>query len=813
MMFKKQALVFLAALTLVGGAQALGLGDIELNSNLNEPLDARIELLEPSDLSANEILPTLASRLAFEQAGVERDFFLSNIRFDVQPASNGGLVIQLSTSQAVREPFLNFLVEVNWPGGRLLKEYTLLLDPPVFDTDANDQTRSVAPAASSNQQSAPSAPPAPREYRVQRDDTLWEIALRVEAGRGYMPQQVMLAIQDLNPNAFINNNINRIKAGEVLTLPSEAQIAARSTQLAINEVGQQNVRIGLSENGRQPAQVQLSATESTSSALPQGDGERDPDGYLEVTTEDETEGSSAGGDVSNDREIERLENELAIAGELNDQFERENQAMEARLAELEEQLAIMQRMLNLQDGDAAALQSELAELDDAEVEAQADEEESGGLDWDAIKEQYGILWQEFLDFIDSAVDWVMDSQRNMIIAGVAAALILALPFFIASRLGRSGDDNVDFPDDDLDDGGDLLDGDDEDAVSEAIREAEMYMAYHNYERAEQVLQPWLYDAPDRSDLGLKLLEVYAGSDDLDAFDDLSERLPLTADERALAESMRERMTGNDLADDFDISPDSLDEMPSSVDDFDVLDGEPDLVEDDATEDEEVPSADLPVEDLDAADLDAIPTEPAEELEPETEAEVDTDFGLDLDELDNFDSLEEEASGETGLDFELSDLGLEPEEDDELMSPSSEAEPDSEPESESEPDAVDDDLDYNLDEDVDSIQDELDSGEPPMLDSDEDDFGLDSVNLTGPADSSLPDWNDDDDEVALPAGAELEEDEYDFLSGSDEASTKLDLARAYMEMEDADGARDILEEVLTEGNDDQKRQAQELIDRL
>jgi len=803
-MFKKQALAFVAALTLVGGAQALGLGDIELNSNLNEPLDARIELLEPSDLSASEILPTLASRLAFEQAGVERDFFLSNIRFDVQPASDGGLVIQLSTSQAVREPFLNFLVEVNWPGGRLLKEYTLLLDPPLFDTDAQDQTRSVEPAATNEPQpAAPVAAPAPRQYQVQRDDTLWEIALRVDAGRGYMPQQVMLAIQDLNPNAFINNNINRIKAGEVLTLPNQAQIAARSTQLAINQVGQQNVQIGLDENGRQPAQVQLSATESTSSALPQGEGERDPDGYLEVTTDDETEGSSAGGDVSSDSEIERLENELAIAGELNDQFERENQAMEARLAELEEQLAIMQRMLNLQDGDAAALQSELAELDEAEAESAADEEQTAWLDWATIKEQYGILWQEFLDFIDTAVDWVMDSQRNMIIAGVAAAVLLSLPFFIVGLVRRSGDDSVDFPDEDLDDGDDLLADDDEDAVSEAIREAEMYMAYHNYERAEEVLQPWLYDAPERSDLGLKLLEVYAASDDIDAFDDLSERLPLTADERELAESLRERMTSSDFDDDFDISPESVDEIPVTDNDFEVLESEPEVTDTDDDDDLNELSADLPVEDLDAADLDAVPTRSADETE--LDAEETSDFELDLGDLDGIDELEEEAA-DSSLDFELSDLGLEAEQDDDVISPDSEAAPEAESES------VADDLDYNLDDDVESLQDELGSDEPPTLDGDDTDFDLDSVNLTGPADSSLPEWNDDD-EVALPAGAELEEDEYDFLSGADEASTKLDLARAYMEMEDADGARDILEEVLTEGNDDQKRQAQELIERL
>lgn len=803
-MFKKQALAFLAALTLVGGAQALGLGDIELNSNLNEPLDARIELLEPSDLSANEILPTLASRLAFEQAGIERDFFLSNIRFDVQPAANGGLVIQLSTSQAVREPFLNFLVEVNWPGGRLLKEYTLLLDPPLFDTGAQSQAPSVAPARTPRPSVSQPSAPAARQYRVARNDTLWEIALRVNAGAGYMPQQVMLAIQDLNPDAFINNNINRLKAGAVLTLPNRAQIAARSRQLAINEVGQQNVQIGLSENGRQPTQVQLSATESTNSALPQGEAERDPDGYLEVTTDDDTDGSSAGGDLSNQADVERLENELAIAGELNDQFERENQAMEARLAELEEQLAIMQRMLNLQGGDTAALQAELAELDDteqavtdiepeAETEAETDTD-SAWLDWATIKEQYSILWQELLDVIDTAIDWVMDSQRNMIIAGVAALLLLGLPLFIASRLGGGGNDSVDFPDDDdLDDGEDLLDRDDEDAVSDAIREAEMYMAYHNYERAEEVLQPWLYDAPERSDLGLKLLEVYATSDDIEAFDDLSERLPLTADERALAEAMRERMTLNDFDDDLGASSDVLDEAPSPrvfnnlVDDEDDFSAEP------------APLDDLPIEDLNLADL----NEPDDTEEDTDEA----DFELDLGDLDGVDELEEDD--DSGLDFELSDLGLEASDDDELMSPASESEA-----SDDEFDYdLDDDLDSDLDNDVGPIQDELDSSETPVLDDDESDFDLDDVKLSGPADASLPDWDDEESEVALPAGAELEDDEYDFLSGADEASTKLDLARAYMEMDDADGARDILEEVLTEGNDDQQRQAQELIDRL
>lgn len=164
----------------------------------------------------------------------------------------------------------------------------------------------------------------------------------------------------------------------------------------------------------------------------------------------------------------------------------------------------------------------------------------------------------------------------------------------------------------------------------------------------------------------------------------------------------------------------------------------------------------------------------------------------MDEIDLEGDLDEDDDISGGLDFDLSDLGLEAEDDDALPAP----EPAS---AEAETEAEDDD--------------ELDDAEPPMLEGDAADYDLDAVDISGPADSSLPDWNDDDVEVAIPAGAELEEDEYDFLSGADEASTKLDLARAYMEMEDAEGARDILEEVLTEGNDEQKRQAQELMDRL
>lgn len=760
-MFKKQALGFLvAALALVGGAQALGLGDIELNSNLNEPLDARIELVEPRDLSASEIIPTLASRDAFEQAGIERNFFLSNIRFDVQPTASGGLVVQLSTSGAVREPFLNFLVEVNWPGGRLLKEYTLLLDPPVFDSEGAGESDLVEPATESGNVGAvtpppPAEPQAPEttRYQVVRDDTLWEIALRVEAGDGYLPQQVMLAIQDLNPDAFINNNINRVRAGEILNLPSEAQIALRSAQQAITEVGVQNQAAGLTVNGRPPSEVQLSATETTSSALAQDEGERNPDGYLEVTTDDETEGSSAGGDVGADAEIERLENELAIAGELNDQFERESEAMEARLAELEEQLQIMQRMLSLQSGDAANLQSELADLEQQATEQLAAER--------AEQNEPSNPIQPLLDFLQPVIDWIMQSQRNMIIAGAVALLLLVLPSFIHSRSRKAREAA-----EGRDDSGADVDEDSADEAAEAIREAEMYLAYNNYDRAEDTLKAALDEEPERSDLGLKLLEVYAAAGDAEAFDDLADRLPLTSEERDQVYEMRER-----FADDFDDVDD--DELGLGM-----LDDAPPAPSTRTTLDDLEDELNAATDELDLGDFDADVADDA----------VDTsdDFNLDINDLEDVGS-DDKSGG--GLDFDLSDLGLGEETDAESLAGN--------------------DLDFDMDEGSAPAGDLDDEPvEPPPTLAEDEDVDFDFTDLDVGDETDTPDDGD-----ALPEGADLEEDEYDFLSGADEASTKLDLARAYLEMEDAEGARDILEEVLAEGNDEQKNQAQELLGRL
>src|SRR5690554_5795920 len=131
---RKLVLAIAAASALsTGMAHALGLGEISLQSALNQPLVAEIELLDVRGLSPAEVMPALASADEFHRAGVDRPFFLNDLQFSPVINAQGKSIIRISSSKPVREPYLNFLVEVNWPSGRALREYTVLLDPPLYN--------------------------------------------------------------------------------------------------------------------------------------------------------------------------------------------------------------------------------------------------------------------------------------------------------------------------------------------------------------------------------------------------------------------------------------------------------------------------------------------------------------------------------------------------------------------------------------------------------------------------------------------------------------------------------------------------------
>ncbi|HEB59440.1 MAG TPA: tetratricopeptide repeat protein [Gammaproteobacteria bacterium] len=129
----RQVAIVLAMMALIlvpTSVYSVGFGSIKLNSALNEPLDAEIDLLGATAADIPALSVSMAPKEAFIRAGIDRPAFLSKIKFKVRRRDSGGYYIHLTTRERVREPFINFLLEMDWPNGRMLREYTVLLDPP-----------------------------------------------------------------------------------------------------------------------------------------------------------------------------------------------------------------------------------------------------------------------------------------------------------------------------------------------------------------------------------------------------------------------------------------------------------------------------------------------------------------------------------------------------------------------------------------------------------------------------------------------------------------------------------------------------------
>ena len=254
-------------------ADAAGLGRLTITSGLGQPLRAELEV---TSVGRDE-LPTLQVRMAplaaFRAANLDFNPALSNIRFSLDKRADGGYFVRIASAQPVNEPYLDLMVELTWATGRVIREYTVLLDPPSLRADAPvvppvaaastpsapsvlppATTRpSTAPAASSTAPSStpsPAATPtrpsataaAPRlttptegSYVVKSGDTLGAIAGRNKSASVSL-DQMLVALLRANPDAFVAKNVNRLKAGATLTFPSESEVAAIAQPDARREV-------------------------------------------------------------------------------------------------------------------------------------------------------------------------------------------------------------------------------------------------------------------------------------------------------------------------------------------------------------------------------------------------------------------------------------------------------------------------------------------------------------------------------------------------------------------------------------------------
>ena len=258
-------------------ASALSIGEIELDSALNQPFSAGVSLTAGSAEELDTLQVSLAKQEAFDEYGLDRPLFLEDIQYRVIRTSATTATLRMEGRQPVVEPFVMMLVRFQWSAGNMLREYTVLLDPPVFDTAApastvdqpaaaaDEGTTSAAPvqreaapqvseqtsqqASQPATQNAPATPvrSVPRQASfsggnygpIQNGSSLWAISERLKDGTGLSTNQMMIALYRANPEAFMGN-INRLKAGSILRMPEQQALEAVSVAEANGEVQRQH---------------------------------------------------------------------------------------------------------------------------------------------------------------------------------------------------------------------------------------------------------------------------------------------------------------------------------------------------------------------------------------------------------------------------------------------------------------------------------------------------------------------------------------------------------------------------------------------
>ena len=251
-------------------AWSLGLGEAKVESFLGQPLDVKIELITQASDDLASVSASLASAADYQLIGASRDDVSVPLQFSVENP-DGNAYISVRSKLDINNPVLRLILEVNWPNGRMLREYTLFLDPSTYSqpapaprieseakaepaTEAQHAPTPRIETASTAGEATEAQPPQPAsaqagdavisgsdEYGpVKSGDTLWRIAKDWSAGSGLNLNKVMLAIQRENPRAFSKNNINLLQRGAILRMPQRDDVNSMSSATAHNEVQQQS---------------------------------------------------------------------------------------------------------------------------------------------------------------------------------------------------------------------------------------------------------------------------------------------------------------------------------------------------------------------------------------------------------------------------------------------------------------------------------------------------------------------------------------------------------------------------------------------
>lgn len=1014
----------------------LGLGSLKVKSALNEPLNAEIDFTSINKRELKNLNVALAPRGDFDAAGVDRPPHLSEIRFTLSKRLDGQPFLQLTSEQPIREPFLHFLIKVEWAGGRLVREFTALIDPPTLFAGAPpavqvpEQAPQIAPAAvaeplpapviagapsldvapampepapaasspSVTEQAPPSAaepttptplettvaaaeplgppqpsesgvaisaetgwptispassepaagkraPPPPsasvtpslepiepvgtpavasvpaigswantRRYEVKRGDTLWGIAQKIRVDPTVSLEQVIMALYEANRDAFFQNNVNNVWAGEVLLIPEREELETRSRrdarQVFLAHYGDwqayklklasasQTMKVAAApEQAGTPADSATSTPATTAQAAPAPAPERKPGAATPKTAEAkpakpkpaakpeqppaetaaptpeaqqpqpsttgpvvatrpkppgdllkivraaiESEGQGQGkvaegesGDTGQKERLALAERATTLDETLQSK-QLEQKEMGERVGTHQSQIEKQRRLIELNNEPAAKTKdaltesqatppAEVAKQPEKPAESQPAPEKVAKAETPAkatppaaerkpkaapqakpgqptANKRPRRVQPAPAPAQDQGVMAMLQNLKDMLgsylMQAVAAVVALAGGLILLTYLRRRRAAEAEFEESILTDTDAMTEGATTDSGGtqgstssagstsflsdfsqggmgnistdevDPIAETEVYLAYGRDEQAEEILKDAVAKDPSRHELKLKLLEIYAQRKDVGAFETLAEELYAAQEGRGgdlwnhVAEMGRKLNPDNPM---FQaLAPADEPSLPTSLRTTPALKA--------------------------ASAADALDFEPPTGL-----------GGAEASGLDFAPDSERVEQASTGLDFDLDLEGS-------VTEPKAHAGAGEAP--------IPDTAELSAEELRAGMEEEaLGLGEQPAENVGFDMTTEDREPQLTAGQAEEPSWElgtGGESELALETAAEAgvstgEAEQWD------ETATKLDLAKAYVDMGDAEGARSILDEVLAEGNDDQKRQAAELAAQL
>jgi pilus assembly protein FimV len=879
------------------GAYSLGIGSIKVHSGLNQNLNAEIALVMSANEDVADVKISLAPPAKFDQAKVPWSFFLSKLKFVPVVKANGATVIKVTSNEVLKEPFLDFLLEVSWPKGNLYRQFTVLLEPPAayhkvsssdtVDYESVEEPKTPQPQRQHDFDAQAASKPVittPRHKRhvvhvhrssnnvTRKHDTLWKVAERVKRDSEPSVEQMMLALYEANPQAFYKDNINALLPNKKLTVPKKDEVLKLSRDEADAEFNQHmrawknNVPIAHHEP---PVAEEPVSTDKQLTLIAPTDATVADDAATtlahdsvtatgKATNEKPKEGDANGQNGDNKTTANVVAPTQDVKGNKVNELENELAAIQKSLALKEQQLQALQKGIPTAptNKEIPTAPNEIAvttpvikapeqhqpPVTKPETQPQPVEIPTATSTTDptylwvagiggGLLSLIGWLWWRKRKFDQEFDGESMFAPSSMITPSnttikPASHKESTAPDTSTQAVGTGVPEDNSFLNEFT--ASDFEVFDTSHVEIDPISETDVYLAYGRYQQAEELMRQAIKDQPDNDEYKLKLLEIFCATERKKDFVNYATDLA-DAGKKDQAEFWAKVIEmGREVWSDLTLS--SGEELFSSEHETTVENIYANLAPAEAV------SHDIADDDDSQFDIATFDSEFEESLmgsAPElfTQALVeepsDFDFnsGIDID-------AQDEPQNNHSIDFDLGAFATNNKNSNTQVADNSEKESLrfslDKPELTLEKTPTIETVEFNVNNDEEEIIDEFALDNPSLsVDSEYQELDLSAKSTTSSAFSTddTKSYNigedldfDLDFDLAAPETVstihyfDADEASFDFMD-LDELETKLDLAKAYIDMGDSDAAKEIIAEVLDKGNTEQVKTARSLFDSM